>query len=285
MVEREPDLAQAFGVHRAAKRIPIIGVKQQEAAATRAHQLAADGAILAANFIPAIDAGVRGARRTLPFVQPMFVHQLAKTPRVTGFQRLLDALAKLLGEMQVVQHRRIAQLGPDFLVVQHGRGVARIAREEHEQVLFQVVQCAVADIERADMDLPVFSKLEAGQAPEGRDVLILLAHRLLQQIDLDPAGFLGHHTGVDIFALQSVNRPQQADRERARGAETGTGRNVRHADHFERRRHFVHTQHFANQSVADVVQRGGLLQSGILQEISAAEGLIQADVDVLVDGC
>ena len=43
-------------------------------------------------------------------------------------------------------------------------------------------------------------------------------------------------------------------------------------------------QCFANQRVADFFQVGRLFQSGVFQQVAAAEPLVDADVDVFIDG-
>src|SRR5260370_35815739 len=96
VIETEADFAQSFAVHRAAQRVPILGVEQQKAATARAHQLAAERAVVAADFVPAIDALVGGAGRALALVQPVLVHQLAEAACVAALQSLLDAQTELL---------------------------------------------------------------------------------------------------------------------------------------------------------------------------------------------
>src|SRR5260370_31158085 len=111
MIESEADFAQALTLHSAPQQVAIFGIEQQEASAARAHQFTADGAVLAPDIVPAINALVGSAGSASLFVQPMLVRQLAEAPRITLFQRQLDALAQLLDEMQVVEHGVIAHFG------------------------------------------------------------------------------------------------------------------------------------------------------------------------------
>ena len=152
------------------------------------------------------------------------------------------------------------------------------------QMVFEIVERAVADVERRDVDLAVFCKLEARQAAESRDVLILFADRLLQNLDLDLAGFFGHHGRIDVFALKGVHRAQQPDGESARRSQARAGGNIRHADHFDGRTNVVHPQRFPDQRMADVVERDGVFERGVFQEVPAAESFVDADVDMFVDG-
>src|SRR5215469_771407 len=87
VIESEADFAQTFLGHGFAERVAIVGVEEQESAAARADQLTADGAVLAADFIPAIDAIVGSAGRALLFAQPVLVQQLAEAARVAFFER------------------------------------------------------------------------------------------------------------------------------------------------------------------------------------------------------
>src|ERR1700737_4770417 len=102
MIESEADFAQPFPLHGAPEQVAIVGIEQQKASAARAHQLAADCPIFAADLVPAIYAVVRSAGRACFFVQPMLMHQFPKAARMALLQRQLDAHAKLLYEMQVV---------------------------------------------------------------------------------------------------------------------------------------------------------------------------------------
>ena len=70
-----------------------------------------------------------------------------------------------------------------------------------------------------DVHAAVRVDLEAGDAAERGDVLVLLADRPLEQVDLDVARLLGEVAGGHVFALVGVQRAQEADRERPGGAE------------------------------------------------------------------
>ncbi len=198
-------------------------------------------------------------------MQPVFVHQLAETPVVAALQRLFDAQAELFDEMQIIEHGGIAKVRPDFLVVQHRRGIARIAGEEHHQVLFQIVKRIVPDVERRNLHLIVFLELEAGQAAVRSDVLILLAHRLLQGFDFDRAGLLGDHARVHILPLERVYGAQESHSECAGRSEARAGRNVSHANHFNGRLNIVQPQRLANERMPDLFQVRGLFQGGVFQ--------------------
>ncbi len=217
-------------------------------------------------------------------MQPVFVHQFAETPVVAALQRLFDAQAELFDEMQIIEHGGIAKVRPDFLIVQHRGCVARIAGEEHHQVLFQIVKRIVTDVERRNLDLIVFLELEAGQAAVRSDVLILFTDRLLQRFDFDPAGLFRDDPGVHILALERVYGTQESHCECTGRSEPCSGRNVSHADDFDWGLNIVQPQCLPNQRVPDLLQVRGLFQSGVFQQVPATEPLVNADVDVLIDG-
>ena len=113
-------------------------------------------------------------------------------------------------------------------------GRARVAGEEHQQALLQVVQGALETASGETRDAVVGGELEAREAAVGGDVLVLLADGLAEHVDLDVAGLLGQRAGGDVLALEGVDRPQQAHGERARGAEPGPRGDVGHADTISR---------------------------------------------------
>ena len=77
---------------------------------------------------------------------------------------------------------------------------------------------------------------EAGDAAVRGDVLILLADRLAEPIDLDLAGELGELVRVQQPPPVRVERFQQRRREAARRAEAGAGRDVGKRRDFDLRR-------------------------------------------------
>ena len=81
--------------------------------------------------------------------------------------------------------------------------------------------------------------LEDRQSAERRDELVLLAHRLPEKIDLDVAGLLGDVGRGGVAPLVGVKGPEQAHRERPRGAEAGARGDVGDADQLDARRHRV----------------------------------------------
>jgi len=67
-------------------------------------------------------------------------------------------------------------------------------------------------------------------------------------------------------------------------SEPCTGGNVSHADDFDGRLNIIQAQCLANERVADFLQVGRLFQSGVFRRLAAAEPLVDAEVDVLIDG-
>src|SRR5512142_574033 len=86
-IETEAHFLQTGLAHGAAEAHLVVRVKHQKATAARADQLAAKRAILARQFIPAVDFAVAHTRRTLFLVFPVDIHQLGKACQVSAFQR------------------------------------------------------------------------------------------------------------------------------------------------------------------------------------------------------
>ena len=124
---------------------------------------------------------------------------------------------------------------------------SRVTGEEHHQTVFEIIERAVADVERRHIDLTIFGELETGQATESRDVLVLFADRLLQDVDLDFASLFGDHPGIDVLTLEGVHGAQETDGESSRRSETGAGRNIRHADYFDGRMDVMHPQRLTDK--------------------------------------
>ena len=131
----------------------------------------------------------------------------------------------------------------------------------------------------------ILAEFEGRDAAEGGDVLILFADRLAEKIDFDMAGLLGEHLARNEILIQRVQGAQQGDGEAAGGAEPGAGGNVGHADDFQvGRGHRHQPEGLADDGVLDLVD--GLHHFGgrILDEVFGLEGLVERDVDVLIDG-
>ena len=60
-----------------------------------------------------------------------------------------------------------------------------------QRLLLQLVEHFVAHGHRLDVDRAVVVERERGDAAEGGDVLVLLADRLAEALDLEVAGLLG----------------------------------------------------------------------------------------------
>src|SRR4051812_19254386 len=79
-VEAEAHLAQPGADQRVAQPPAILGVEEQEAAAAGADQLAAEGAVTAAELVPGVDLGAAHARRAQALALPVLVHERGERP-------------------------------------------------------------------------------------------------------------------------------------------------------------------------------------------------------------
>src|SRR5947199_5906680 len=91
-IEPEPHFLQPRIRHRPPQRFSVFGVEQQEPAAARADELAADCAVAPSELVPLVDLRIAHAARAPLLVLPMFVHQLAEFAAPSRFQRGLTAI-------------------------------------------------------------------------------------------------------------------------------------------------------------------------------------------------
>src|ERR1019366_1908423 len=118
---------------------------------------------------------------------------------------------------------------------------------------------------------------------EGRDVLILLAHGPVEDVDLDAARLLGQVGGGDVFALERIQGAQQADGEGSRRPEPRPCRDVGHADELDGRSDGMQAQGFTDDGVRNVVDMIDALELGVLEEVVVTEGAVDGDEDIAVD--
>ena len=137
---------------------------------------------------------------------------------------------------------------------------------------------------RRDVDRAVRVEVEAGDAAERRDVLVLLADRAAEPLDLDLAGLAAEVGRRDVVALHRVDGLEQPDRERAGGAQAGAGRDVGGRDDLHAGADVVGAQHLADDRVLDLVGLVDPLELAVLEEVVVGEGAVDRDVDVLGDG-
>ena len=187
--------------------------------------------------------------------------------------------------MQVLQHLRILLPAARVLVFQDVRGRAREAGEEQHQIVFQIVQGFRRHLQRRHLHVVVGQKAKTGDAAERRDVLVLLADGLVQQVQLDVAGLLRQLLAGDVVLLHGVQGPQQRGGETARGSESGARRDVRHTGDFEVRNPYLHqAKRFAHDRMPDLPDRLHRFHFGVLDDDFLGEGLVQRNIDILIDG-
>ena len=129
-------------------------------------------------------------------------------------------MAEVGRELQRLEHRRVAVGRACPLVIENGRGGTAVAREEQKKVLFQFEERRLRDIQRGDFHRLVGMEPEACEAAVGGDVLVLLADRAIEDLDLDPARLLGQLPRGDVTTFETMQCSQKADRERAGGAQS-----------------------------------------------------------------
>src|SRR5258705_3213609 len=116
--------------------------------------------------------------------------------------------------------------------------------------------------------------------------MILLSHRPSQHVDLDVRGFCRQPAWRRRELLLVVQRVQQADAERARGAEAGLRRRVRNRADVDAIVDLEKTEALTNDGVLNLVDRIDELRFRIIEPDAFVEQrrmLLDGDVDVRID--
>ena len=214
----------------------------------------------------------------------MLVHELAEARDLPGDERVANRDAELLHPAKTREHRLVAGLGALPLVVEELVGGSRAPGEEHDEPLLELVHGRGGQLERRDVDAAVGVEPEARDSAERRDVLVLLADRPSEDVDLDAACLLGELGGADVLALPRVQGTQEAHGEGARRAQPGPRRDVREADDLDPRTDRMELERRTNDGMGDLARLLDALERGVLEEVVLRERPVDADEDVLVDG-
>lgn len=133
------------------------------------------------------------------------------------------------------------------------------------------------------MDLSIALEVETSQATERGDVLILLPNRTAENFDFDPASLLRNGPRGSMLALECIERSEQTDRERARGAEASSRGDVGHADDLDGRADAMEFEGLPNDRMLNRPDILDPLQRRVLEEVIGCKRTVDADVDVPVD--
>ena len=258
--------------------------QQNESAAARAQQLAAEGARLPRVVIQGIHAGVGNLVAQAALGLPRLVQQFAEGRPIPTAAQNLAALVHALGHF-------VQQRGP-FL---HAAGVAggdirRRALDagvKQHQVGVQLREPVRGDGHRLDAKIPVLQKADAVHAAVGRADLVLRADGLLQHVLLDVNALRSQLLFADGASLQRVERVEQADGERRTRPHAAAPRQIAVVVDFHPAFHFQIAQGFARGRVLNFVQCVAILNLGIHHTDAVLEKRRQiaaAEVAILVDG-
>ena len=259
--------------------------EHQEAATARAAQLAAERAAVPSQGVPAIDLRARHAGREAAFQVPAPVQETPKVGRRPVL--LLQQGAQLVGlvtQRLEVGHPRIDVLD---LFAEDGPGIALVTGPEQHDVVEDRGQHLVRHSLRLDHHGSARAEREQVEPAERGRVLVLLADRLAEHVDLDVACLLGQLARGHAFATEGVERVEQADREAARTAEAGRGRQVADGADVDRRLDLHEPERLPGDVVLQLVDVVDLLRPGVVQPDRLVEDLavaLDGHPDVLVDG-
>src|SRR5207245_9452532 len=107
--------------HGVAEARLVLRIEEEEASAARPDQLAAECPVPHGEIVPTIDRVVAHPAAAPLLMLPVHVHQLGEAVEVSPLERLLALEAELLGEMQVLDHGRIAILALLVLLPEDAR--------------------------------------------------------------------------------------------------------------------------------------------------------------------
>ena len=170
------------------------------------------------------------------------------------------------------------------LLVQNGGRAVLAAEVEQPEVFLQQAPPVLRKIHRLDFDGAVRQEFVEVQATECRGELVLLADRLVEAADLDVAGLLREIVAGDLLAAVDVEQLQERDGERARGAESRAGRNVRDAGETDAV-DLVIGQDLPEDPVLDLRGIVHDLCLGIFQDdLIAEEIVVRVQIHILADG-
>src|SRR5271170_5049462 len=127
--------------------------------------------------------------------------------------------------MEILEHFLAVLFGALVLIAQDFGCIARRAGEEKQEVVFEIRERVRRHFQWLGDDAIVRQKLEASDSAKRRDVLILLADRLMKQIYFNAASLLGEFLWRDKISLQRVQCAKKRGGEAARRTESSAGRN------------------------------------------------------------
>src|SRR6516162_3280227 len=128
--------------------------------------------------------------------------------------------------MQIFDHLRIVFEAARVLIFEDRTGLALKSGEEQQKIVFKVEQRIHSDFQRLCLDTAVFFKGKACQPAVGGDVLILLADRLRQPIDLDVASEFRELMRVHQTLAMSVESLEQGSCKTPGGAQACSGGDI-----------------------------------------------------------
>src|SRR5262245_16654132 len=183
-LEAEGELAVRGHALRQSVALLERAVDEQEAAPSRPADLAAEGAVRAGALVHLLDRGVADAGGQAALELPALVQGLAEAVEVARLERRLELEGERLDPVEL----REAVGGARALLGEDRVGPARAPGEEEVDPRREAAQVGRGQPQRAGLDRAVPPEAEGPQAAVGGDVLVLLADRLAEPLDLDRAG-------------------------------------------------------------------------------------------------
>ena len=192
--------------------------EQEEAAAARTGDLAADGSGPAGGLVHGVNGGRADAAAEGTLELPAFVEETAEVGEIAAGSQDAQAFVHHRGhfrELLALAGDVLELLGDDF------GGDAGEAGEEKEEGVLELLQALGGNGNRLDGDGVVGGEADVVEAAEGGGDLVLGADAVAAEVALDVDGLLGElHPGAE-FAAQGVEGVEEADGEGGGGAQAG----------------------------------------------------------------
>ena len=204
----------------------------------------------------------------------MLVHQLGDPFQVVS----LECRAGLAGQLLEPVQRVL-----DLPCSEDLGGGALLAGEEEQEALAQRGAHPVGQPKLARLDPAVRLEAVGPHPAEGARVLILLADRAADQVDLEVAGGLGQPGRVEVAPGETGERLDRAHRVRPGGAEAGTGRGFADGGQLDRAALPMVGERLAQDRMAHLARVVDLLSLEVVEDVAATGARRDGHVHVPVD--
>src|SRR5260370_4209506 len=171
--------------------VPFFAEEQKKTTTTRSGDLAAQSPTLARQGVRLVNERIGNVRRDPLVGFPPLVQKGTKRLQVAFQQRATQMVSQFADLPQRIHGRGDPALGRLLLLLKKLPGVVGYAGEKQHQVALELAQKVAAQADRLDDDRSVRVEGDEVGATEGRGVLVLFPHGLVQHMARDVKRALG----------------------------------------------------------------------------------------------